>query len=374
MSQRKTKNILFRMKIEGTGIVNFDSADARWNVKNYGNPASLAPYNNDNIKVAKSTYTFTGKYDEEGKPIVKRNLKISSDCLRHAIFENDYDVCNGRLMKNDALLATFISSPAALLRGYMNASEDCTIKAKSAFTISPAIEDGSAIIVPEAGSTSGDKSETSFFYTETAGNTSYSAKGAISLKQLEFLSCDDFFERRGVKNSWVETEDGLLNKAFEVRYGRVPYELGIYTAMSKTLTNHIGEYGLHFDDDFRKMLVAELLKRMLSISISRSGAYAKISELEVKPVYDVLTDTFDNGDGWQELADEKDIQKFIESISFETFFEKADNDAQQVMNELCSGEAERKAARKAKKDEKKNRKSKTTTTEEANNEDDSSDL
>lgn len=149
-SVKTVKNLLFKVKMDGIGTVNFDGSDARWNVKSYGNPAAKAPYNNDNIKVAKSEYRQVGT-DENGAPIYKRTLKISSECLRHAIFEKDYDVTNGRIMRNDAFLSSFISSPAALLRGYMFADDKETIKAKSPVTIGAAIETSGAVITPEVG-------------------------------------------------------------------------------------------------------------------------------------------------------------------------------------------------------------------------------
>jgi len=76
-SVKTVKNLLFKVKMDGIGTVNFDGSDARWNVKSYGNPAAKAPYNNDNIKVAKSEYRQVGT-DENGAPIYKRTLKIST--------------------------------------------------------------------------------------------------------------------------------------------------------------------------------------------------------------------------------------------------------------------------------------------------------
>lgn len=362
----KVKNILFKVKMEGIGTVNFDGPDARWNVKNYGNPASNALYNNDNIKVAKSEYKQVC-VDENDTPIYKRTLKISSECLRHAIFEKDYDVTNGRIMRNDAFLSSFISSPAALLRGYMFANAAVTLKAKSPVTIGAALETSGAIITPEIGSVSGDKSETSLFYTETTGRTTYETKGFVNLKQLEFLSCDDFFERRAVKSSWVETENGMLNVAFKQRYGNVPYSLGIYTATANAFTKHIGEYGLHFNVGFRKYLIIEFFKRLLSVNITRSGSYARVSEIYVKPVYDGISDTFESIDGWVGLSSVEELEEFVGCLDIYDFYEECDNDANAVMDELLVLENKNKAAKEAKK--KAVKKAKKTKTEEVLNED-----
>lgn len=365
---KKAKTLLFKVKMDGIGTVNFDDSDARYIVSRYGNPAAKKPYSNNNIKVAKSEYRQVGT-DENGAPLYKRTLKISSECLRHAIFEKDYDVTNGRIMRNDAFLSSFISSPAALLRGYMFADDKETIKAKSPVTIGAAIETSGAIITPEVGTVSGNKEKTSLFYTENTGKTEYETKGFVNLKQLEFLSCYDFFERKAVKSSWVETENGLLNVAFKQRYGKVPYSLGVYTATANAFTKHIGEYGLHFNMDFRKYLIVEFFKRLLSVNITRSGSFARVSEISVKPVYDGLKDTFENNDGWIGLSSEAEIGEFVERLNIYDFYEECDNDAKAVMDELRILE-EKKKKEKEEKDKKNNNKKKSESkTEEASNED-----
>ena len=366
-SVKTVKGLLFKVKMDGIGTVNFDDSDARFIVSRYGNPATKKPYSNSNIKVAKSEYRQVGT-DENGTPLYKRTLKISSECLRHAIFEKDYDVTNGRIMRNDAFLSSFISSPAALLRGYMFADDKETIKAKSPVTIGAAIETSGAVITPEIGTVSGDKEKTSLFYTENTGRTKYETKGFVNLKQLEFLSCDNFFERRAVKSSWVETENGLLNVAFKQRYGKVPYSLGVYTATANAFTKHIGEYGLHFNMDFRKYLIVEFFKRLLSVNITRSGSFARVSEISVKPVYDGLKDTFESNDGWVDLSSEAEIGEFVESLNIYDFYEECDNDAKAVMDELRILEEENRKE-KEKKEKKKISNKKKSKTEEVTNED-----
>lgn len=372
MANKTVKSFLFKVKMDGTGAVNFDSSDARFNALKYGNVADKSPYLNDNIKIAKSTYTQVG-IDENDRPIFRRNLKISADCLRHAIFEKDYDVTNGRIMRNDAILASFVSSTAALLRGYMFATDEETIKAKSPITITPAIEDSGAVITAEVGSVSGDKTETSLYYTETTGKTNYTAKGSVSLKQLEFLSCDDFFERRAIKSSWIEGEPSVLATVFNQKYGRVPYKTGIYTSAGETFTKHIGEYGLHFDEEFEKYLVAEFFKRLMGVNITRSGSYAKVTEILVKPVFNGLTNTFESTDGWVNIKTEEDINDMLSNIEFHTFFEEADNNASSTMDELYATEAKKKEERKAKKEAKKNNKKTDKTSTAFNTETDNED-
>lgn len=213
----------------------------------------------------------------------------------------------------------------------------------------------------------GDKSDTSLFYTENTGKTKYETKGFVNLKQLEFLSCDDFFERRAVKSPWVETENGMLNTAFRQRYGKVPYSLGIYTATASAFTKHIGEYGLHFSADFRKYLLAEFFKRLLSVNITRSGSFARVSEISVKPVYDGLKDTFESNDGWVGLSSEAEIGEFVESLDIYDFYEECDNDAKAAMDDLVTLETKKKEAKEAKKKDG-NKKKTETKTEEVTNE------
>lgn len=43
-SVKTVKNLLFKVKMDGIGTVNFDGSDAKWNVKSYGNPAIRQQY------------------------------------------------------------------------------------------------------------------------------------------------------------------------------------------------------------------------------------------------------------------------------------------------------------------------------------------
>mgnify|MGYP006954666308 FL=1 len=161
----------------------------------------------------------------------------------------------------------------------------------------------------------------------------------------------------------------MLNVAFKQRYGKVPYSLGVYTATANAFTKHIGEYGLHFNMDFRKYLIVEFFKRLLSVNITRSGSFARVSEISVKPVYDGLKDTFENNDGWIGLSSEAEIGEFVERLNIYDFYEECDNDAKAVMDELRILE-EKKKKEKEEKDKKNNNKKKSESkTEEASNED-----
>lgn len=362
----EAKNFIFRATLEGEGVVNFDANDARRQVLNYGNPACKEAYFNDNVKIAKSSYTFTeDTFTEDGEivPTYVRNLKISSNCLRHHIF--NVDVRNGRICKNDAILASVISSPEYQLQGYLFASD--SIKKKSPVTISDAEETSGAVITPELGSVAGDKSETSLYYTENVGRTAYTFIGAISPKDIEFLSADDFFERRGVKSEWVETDNGLLNLAFKQRYGELPYTLDYCTATGNVFTKHIGEKGLHFSEKYVKELISIFFKKLLFLDISRSKAYAKISRLEVKPVYDAIMDTVDNPKGWITISSEESVDDFLNNTPIHRFWEHCDDDVKSVQDELLQLELNAKEEKKKKEEEKKNSKkakaSKTTSEE-----------
>lgn len=367
----EVKNFIFRATLEGEGVVNFDDNDAKWQVLKYGNPASKEAYKNKNVKIAKSSYTFiTEDITEDGElvPRYVRNLKISSNCLRHHIF--NVDVRNGRICYNDAILASVISSPEYQLQGYLFTSDSIksdSIKKKSPVTISDAEETSGAVITPELGSVAGDKSETSLYYTENVGRTAYTFIGAISPKDIEFLSADDFFERRGVKSEWVETDNGLLNLAFKQRYGELPYTLDYCTATGNVFTKHIGEKGLHFSEKYVKELISIFFKKLLSLDISRSKAYAKISRLEVKPVYDAIMDTVDNPKGWITISSEEGVDDFLNNTLIHRFWEHCDDDVKSVQDELLQLELNAKEEKKKKEEEKKNSKkakaSKTTSEE-----------
>lgn len=287
------KIINFKLELTGRGVVNFDGDEQR----NFLNEHCGTKYFNDNYKLAKKVFTKkeTSKLsyvDKNGKEYfddTDYKLKISSTSLRNAIFVNDANVQNPKICIASPILAYFVSSIQGLLRGY-TAMEygDFAITKKGALNCPCAIQKNNAVSYVELHSNSSPKeniegkSSTSLYYTENVGDIEYETKGSISLNDIQFLSCDPFFGRIMFNPQWLEGENPLIDKMFKQHYGATPYKKGYFSSSTATLTNHLGEQGLLFNDDFVIFLIKEQVKRLLNVNIVRAEGYAATTSLKLK--------------------------------------------------------------------------------------------
>lgn len=302
---KKVKHIKFRIELEGEGIVNYDSNDQKWIYKDTNLNSKMGTYH-DNVNYAKKHFYKNGDN-------LDYKICISSDCLRHDIFKMDAMFQSPNVVHQDALLYSFISNPANILRGYMFADKKLTQKKKSIITITDAEQICNSISNIETFSRSGfknqdsDITDNSFYKKETIGKIKYSSKGQIDLMQLQFVSVDPIFDRFSFNPDSFE-----LYKSFLKTRMNFNSDLGYYLIKDSSI--EIPEYGFKFSNDNVNFLTKEFFKRLLKLDILRKGSYAKISKLEYKLVYDVIEDTFDSENNWVEIKHESDI----DSINFES--------------------------------------------------------
>ena len=285
-------------------------------------------------------------------------IKVSADCLRHGIFENEVDVVNPSIMQMDNVFARYLLSPVGLSRGYMFTYKDkSAVKRKSPLTITDAIQidgDGNKSNI-EVGSkcdvdyNTGKRSTTSFFYTEKIGDTTYESKGVIDLKQLMFVSADAKFDRLAIKPDWVNI--GLTHDVLKSYFGEnAKEEYGWFTSMNKYFGPAMAENGILLNDEIVGALVKFILKGILGINIRRNNAWFKTESLQIKVVNDPISDTFDNKNGWIKITDENAIDSL--SITPDKMYDKATDEEVALIKEI---EAKYKALQKEmKKDASKN--------------------
>jgi hypothetical protein len=272
---------------------------------------------NKNVKLAKKAYVL--KRDGDGNPVLKDGekvydykVKISSECLRKAIFVNDAEYTNPMIKFSDIVSANYMLSPSALGRGYMFANVPSaggeTLKRKSPLTVSDAIQSNDVLSSLEIGITSGDRNDTSFFYTESVGDIEYDFTAVIDMKTLVFVVADPLFDRMAIKADWIDT--GLAEKMLEMHFPGIshPYK-GFFTASAKTLTQEITEYGIVLNKEIAEYLVKYILKNILGISIKRNTAYANVTSISIKEVNDIVNDKFESTDGWKTLTSREDVDK-----------------------------------------------------------------
>jgi hypothetical protein len=354
------KQILFRLGLVGNGCVNFDDSKTQaFTLKKLGiiDPSIMI---NNNIKLAKKQIYNTGRTyinnKGEEKPIYDYKLKISADCLRHHIYEHDVEAMTQAIMTDENIYCNYLLSDVGLTRGYMFAKsvDGNTLKRKSPLTITDAIQTNNNVSnLMEVGSTTGERTDTSFFTVEKIGDVTYSAKGVIDLKTLAFVPADVRFDRAAVMTEWCEK--GLIDRVLRFHYGdEAQYKIGYFTSSAKYLTNTFAEYGIMLGDKIVNRLVKHILTNILKLDIRRNTAWTKCESLEIKIVNDLIKDTFENEEGgWIKIYSENDINE-LQIICDSLFTEVTNEDLKRMKDideEYKKAEEERLRAKKEAREE-----------------------
>jgi len=352
---KKAKNILFRMKLKGNGVVNFDSSDQKFmfNGTNLVNMKTM----HDNTSYAKKKF-----YRDGDKTSYK--ISISSDCIRHDIFKEDVLFQSPNVINNEHLLYSFIASPASIIRGYLFANETETLKRKGVLCITDAEQTCNAVSSIETFSRSGfkntdaEKTDNSFYKKEVVGEIEYATIGNIDLMQLQFISCDQIFDRFSFNPDMFN----IYKQFLKAKMPSFDSELGYYQIKNSLV--EIAEYGFKMSNDNIQILVRELFERLLKFNIKRKGSYVEISELEYKIVYDVFEDTFVNEDGWIRISNRNDLTNIV--FETEDFYIQENTEMAKEKRAMIEADYEsRKLESKKKKADKKEaiKKSKSSKTE-----------
>ena len=338
----KIKNIKFKLELTGNGIVNTEGTnkDLLYLLKEkcgryIGQSAT------DNIIFGKRYITelngseqkvvYTKKDGTEVKQTHRDYLKISSECLRHAIFERDAEFKPTNLHSIPEIAMRYMASYQYIVRGDLLTKRNSTSFNKaSAISIVSAIENGGSEITLDVHSCSGERTNNSFYYKEEIGDTKYFSEGFINLSQLMFMSADVIGGRQAVDTDWLMK--GRLDKVFESVYGYVPYTKGYFCSNTQTYGDAMGEYGMKFHDNFIVYLVKESLKRILDINIIKSKAYAKTSKLQICLVENAGA-MLDGDETWIDIKNYDDIEK----LDFEVFnfYKECDgNEVESIREEI----------------------------------------
>lgn len=346
------RSILFKTKLVGNGIVNFDSKDQKWTWNKL----------NGNEKVFHDNVSFAKKrWYKNADGTCDRKIIISSDCLRHNVFISDFTYQSPNVFAHDGLFNRMISTPASLLRGYMFAS-DTTLKKKSCISISEAQQTNESVSTLDTFSRSGkkesretteDASDNSFFKRECIGDIEYEASGFVDLKELQFVSMSELYDRLALNPDHFED---LYRPSLEKHIGKVS-ERGYYSIKNSSIP--LSEYGLLLTNEQIVFLVKEFFKRLLQLNITKATAFARIKEVSIKYVKDPLKDTFDSEEGWETL-------KTLDQVNFESevFYQledenaarKEEEDLKRLLAEQKKENKDKKKAEKAEREKKKEEK------------------
>ena len=339
----KVKSILFKIEIEGNGVVNYDSNEQRFHI---GEKFPFLKSYHSNVMYAKRNIYNDGK-----EPRFK--LVISPTCMKHAMYDKVSQT--PKLTHNKDLLYANLAHPESILNGHLHAIKNDTLKRKGAITLVAAEQTCDALSRLEFHSKSGEKisyeadeekSDNSIYKKETIGKIKYSSQGAINLKELQFYSCDEIMGRYGFNPDHFD----LFKKYADIHFGSFDNELGFFQMRGSSV--NIAERGFKFTDDQVRLLVSVFLEKLLTLDISRSSAYARKEKLMVKLVSNPLIDRFNSEEGWVEINSIENIQALQYEV-FEAYTEDVTGDAKKLHEELKKYAEEERATLKKNSVEKK---------------------
>lgn len=292
---KDAKSIQFELTLEGEGCVNYDSSEQLTFLRNVGlvNKTDTAFFNNGkplkNILLSKKN--FRRSPDDEN--VIEYHVKVSSECLRNAIFKEGIPLQSPTVMTLPLILYRAIAHPDSLIRGYLYTTKGgISLKKKSPICITDAEEVGPwrRSIATDFHSRSGEKElkndkdsdspkDNTIYKIENVGNVTYKAKGVIDLQELAFISGDPLYDRMAVDvdggencKLYLDTLKQYTNKEHEFKY---------YYLQNAYTSDEWAERGILLDNETVNKLIKRALYGMLNISIIRRNSFLKTKELNV---------------------------------------------------------------------------------------------
>ena len=330
------KSITGKVTFNGTGSINNDSNYQKNVLSELGfkvNGAKSSFYGN-------VTYHKKEFFKENGKN--KFRYKVSHDCIRHAMFNEEMPYYNGGLILLPQVLYNGITSPTMIARGYMFAEDGLSIKKKSAFCISDALsKDVCDKIVVETCSRAGERGEektyevidengetkiitegaTSLFARENVGEHEYEATFGIDLTELQFIPLDDFYERKSANintKELLELYTSCMKRNFETseEIEKKPYYL-----KTSIMGEECAEEGILLTEEMVNKVIHTILNNLIKTRIERpsQGGFFNFKSME-------LTINFaDGSEKTTTVTSENDINDIFfgyEQVYFEADDEK----------------------------------------------------
>lgn len=279
------KAIELKVNAHGTGVIQTTTNDHRFNHNASKNTVNTSPDKNvNNILLA------NGEFEMVDGELVKR-LKVSRDAIRHALYLNEMACHHLAVQANDITRRKFISSMAALGRGYMFTSNGT--KRTSVFQVTDAVSqnplkttlDPHVMRMQKKSKESiDDKSEANFYFREGVGATTYTFTGVFGdLSELGFCSLSEFCDRQSITDEDVGEVIPMIEKNFGEGSVR---PVGFYVKNSDVYG--IPERGFILNNAQKKKLVIDILRRIATLCITRPNGIFKVKSLEVNLITDCL--------------------------------------------------------------------------------------
>ena len=273
----KANKIEILLDIKGQGLVNYNGKKPHsrfvHDMIDNGKVTTNGSFAKENI------YYQETIGDDGNKKIIKIAKKIiSGNLIRKEILGDENCVNADKLCSNNNLRIAFLSQDNVIARGFTTLKDGVNLKRKGAFSVPDAEQTCGAITWLETRTSEGKKTENSLFFKEVCGNIEYSTKICVDVKQLQFISIDDNYDRMSLKETDVEGFVNHINK----RYGDGNATFGNW---GTTHLNIMGEQGIVLSSKVASNIIRETIKRILNVDIKRATSYAKTSSVSISIGY-----------------------------------------------------------------------------------------
>lgn len=291
---KNVRSIQFELTLDGEGCVNFDSAEQLEYLRSVGivKYGDSSFFNNgkplSNVLFSKKNFRTSPTDD-----VVEYHVKVSSECLRNAIFKEGMPFQSPTIMNIPHVLYSAIAHPDSLVRGYMYASKTVSLKKKSPLYITDAEEVGawrrsiatdfhsrSGQKDSNEGKSSDDAKDNSIYKIENVGKVTYSAKGGIDVQELGFISGDPLYDRMAINVDGGGNEIlylDTLSKNLNINNPEFKY----YYLKNSYTNDEWAERGILLDNATINNLIKRTLKNILNISVIRRNAFLKTNKLTI---------------------------------------------------------------------------------------------
>lgn len=291
---KNVRAIKFAAEFDGMGCVNFDSSTQNYflNANGLGSETTT----NKNVLLAKKI--FKNLVNDEGKNRAKFKYKVSSECIRHAMYEDVMPFQNPNISSVPTILYNAIAMPCYITRGYMFTPQNCnSLRKKSSVTVCDAVENGewrSSLTFDFHSRTGekntsvkedGDPKDTTIYNIENVGNITYTSEGYIDMTELQFIPADPLYDRMAIDADGGVNERIYLD-ALKRNLPTFDGNFDYYYIDNTYCQDEWAERGILLNTESVNYLVKDILKRIMNVNVIRRNAYFKFKSLKIAVIMD----------------------------------------------------------------------------------------
>lgn len=279
------KSVDFFIKATGEGVINHNGAISVYN------PSAKAYIDNHLFPKLRGLDPMRKIANDEktkglslGDPeLGNAVLIVSANCIRSHIFKN---VSFGIQDVTRATAGDALASLHGLVRGYLITDGGANFARKSALYLTD-FECKNPQLTYNQASKAGARSETSIFsYFNTGSNLEYSAKGSLSIEDLQFIPLENSLGRSSYSEA-ISEEEGTLIATHITEYlcdlsgNKLVEATFVNNAIRKGSFAQNGEAGILLNTHAIDVIVKEIIDMISSLYIRQGKGYLRVTDVVV---------------------------------------------------------------------------------------------